>query len=122
MIEAKVFTGDHPKFEDLEFTPVPLMEGVQARIKFPNGWGASVVKHRGSYGGLEGLYELAVLDDEGNLSYDTPITSDVEGWLPPFKVSYLLQKIHALSPGDEGKRKLNMIVDGETITLTAGKG
>jgi hypothetical protein len=29
--------------------------------KFPNGYGASVVKTGGSYGGGEGLWELAVL-------------------------------------------------------------
>src|SRR5690554_2603794 len=33
------------------------------------------------YGGEKGLYELTVLDDNGNLDYTTPITNDVIGWL-----------------------------------------
>lgn len=47
---------------------------------YPNGYGASVVCHRGSYGGADGLFEVAVLvgtEDSWDLTYDTPITSDV---------------------------------------------
>lgn len=51
------------------------------RFSFANGYGASVVKHAGSYGHQADLWELAVLDSTGDLCYDTPITSDVLGWL-----------------------------------------
>ena len=55
--------------------------GIQKVYQFPNGYGASVVKHRGSYGYEKGLWELAVLDFDGSLCYTTEITNDVIGHL-----------------------------------------
>jgi hypothetical protein len=63
---------------------------------FENGFGVSVVCHTMSYGGKLGLYELAVLDKQGNLTYDTPITSDVIGYLTPEEVTNYLIKIQEL--------------------------
>lgn len=72
-------------------------------IWFDNGFGASVVRHSGSYGGLDGLWELAVVSDpwqEGfELRYDTPITDDVVGHLDEDGVAALLDRIEAL-PSD----------------------
>ena len=42
----------------------PMNGGVQHTYKFPNGYGASVIRHEGSYGYSQGLWELAVLDGE----------------------------------------------------------
>jgi len=53
----------------------------QKTYTFDNGYGASVICNQGSYGNTDGLFELAVLDKNGNLCYDTPITDDVEGYL-----------------------------------------
>ena len=84
-------------FKDLEFKPHPLhSEGVVSRIHFENGYGASVVKHSFSYGGDKGLYELAVLDSNDELTYATPITEDVIGWLRPEDVTEVLIKIQKL--------------------------
>ena len=70
------------------------------RFKFDNNYGASVVKHFGSYGFEEDLFELAVLDFKnskfGNLCYDTEITNDVEGYLTNNDVLELLNKIKQL--------------------------
>lgn len=63
--------------------------GTQHCFKFPNGYGASVVQGPGSYGSDSGLWELAVLHDD-ELTYDTPITSDVIGWLTDDDVAGLL--------------------------------
>jgi hypothetical protein len=63
---------------------------------FPNGYGVSVVRHQYSYGGKRGLYELAVLDNKGDLCYTTPITSDVEGYLSPEKVTQLMRAVQEL--------------------------
>ena len=56
---------------------------ISAVFKFDNGYGASVVRHRGSYGFDEGLYELAVARfdefDGYEFVYDIPITGDVLG-------------------------------------------
>ncbi len=86
------------KFSDLQFEEMDGFNapGVRARVSFPNGYGASVISHVNSYGGREGLYELAVLDAKGNLCYDTPVTSDVEGWCTEERVEQLLAQIEAL--------------------------
>lgn len=75
--------------------------GTQRIYRFANGYGASVVRHPFSYGNKEGLFELAVLSDfksdtEYELTYSTPITSDVIGYLTDEKVEELLTQIEAL--------------------------
>ena len=64
--------------------------------KFGNNYGASVVCSPGSYGGKSGLFEVAVLDMNNNIVYDTPITNDVVGYLDFDGVAKLLQEIQAL--------------------------
>lgn len=73
------------------------MNGIMSRIEFENGYGASVVKGEYTYGGKDGLYELAVLNSNGDLTYDTPVTSDVEGYLTEDDVTKLLEQIQLLS-------------------------
>jgi hypothetical protein len=89
-------TNNMKTFNDLQFTPHPNMNGVQARIQFENGYGASVVKGEYTYGGKDGLYELAVLDSNGDLTYETPVTDDVEGYLSEDDVTKLLEQIQSL--------------------------
>lgn len=92
------------KFEDLEFSSReghPM--GQQARAFFPNGYGASVIRGPLSYGGPSGLYELAVLQgtaSESELTYKTPITDDVLGYLSPAAVTEALAQIAALPPAE----------------------
>jgi hypothetical protein len=83
-------------FNDLEFKELDsFYEGIQARMVFENGYGASVVKHNFSYGGKDGLYELAVIKGD-DICYSTPITTDVEGYLSEDEVSDLLKRIQEL--------------------------
>jgi hypothetical protein len=70
-------------------------DGEQRIYQFDNGYGASVIRHQYSYGGDKGLWELAVLKD-GELCYDTEITSDVEGHLNEDDVDILLSNIKEL--------------------------
>jgi hypothetical protein len=84
------------QFKDLQFKQHRELNGVVARITFDNGYGASVVKHEFSYGGKDGLYELAVLDSNGDLTYDTPITDDVIGYLREQDVTEVMEKIQQL--------------------------
>lgn len=68
---------------------------VQYKVTFPNGYTGSVVQGRYTYGGPQGLWELAVVRD-GEVVYDTPITDDVLGWLTESQVIEVLRAIEAL--------------------------
>jgi hypothetical protein len=93
-------------YNDLEFKTHPHGEefGIIARIQFDNEYGCSVVKGPHSYGGETGLYELAVLDGQGNGPiYFTPITDDVIGYLRPEDVTDVMIKIQQLpKPATDG--------------------
>jgi len=85
-------------FKDLQFESMSdtFYNGVKTRIYFENGFGASIVKHDYSYGGKEGLYELAVLFDD-EIHYDNPVAmGDVRGYLNEDEVSELLIQIQKL--------------------------
>ena len=70
--------------------------GEQAKLEFPNGYGVSVITGgSGVYGDTEHPYELAVLQ-EGNLTYDTPVTDDVLGYLTVRGVTTAMKKVQAL--------------------------
>jgi hypothetical protein len=87
-------------FEELEFKATEFNNGIQAIARFENKYGASIVKHDYSYGSKTGLYELAVLKyDENNnwdLCYDTPVTSDVLGYLNEADITRYLKQIEQL--------------------------
>lgn len=92
-------------FSNLQFEPHTAGNGIAARYFFPNGYGVSVVRFTssfgfgGSYGANEGLYELAVLQgnkDNWELTYDTPITEDVLGYLTEDDVTSYLQQVENL--------------------------
>ena len=71
------------------------MGGDCVRLMFPNGYGASIVRIDGSYGYEEGLWEVAVMTDNGPC-YDTLITSDVIGSQSEAEVISLCQQIFDL--------------------------
>lgn len=74
-------------FKDLNFEPHPGGDGVMVWEHFENGYGVSVVRTEFTYGGKQGLYELAVLKD-GEIHYDNPVAKgDVVGYLRPEDVS-----------------------------------
>ena len=84
-----------------DFTPIiseapPLLPGERHQYRFPNGRGATVVRGPYSYGGDRGLWELAVLDSNGEYDPSTTVTSDVEGWLEDEDVNKLLHQINDL--------------------------
>lgn len=78
-----------------------LNGGTQVVHRFENNFGTSVVRHDFSYGGDEGLFELAVLEfpnetEEYHLTYDTEITDDVLGYLSEEDVQQYLNQIEQL--------------------------
>jgi hypothetical protein len=84
-------------FKDLNFIKLgQYLNGVSARMMFENGYGVSVICHSSSYGGKSGLYELAVLDADGELTYDTPVTGDVIGYLTPEEVTKTMALVQKL--------------------------
>ena len=86
-------------FDDLQFKEHPqgaAYGGIISRIIFDNGYGATVVQGPHSYGGIDGLYELAVIGKDDEICYDTPVTGDVEGYLSETQVTDLLIKIQQL--------------------------
>jgi len=68
---------------------------LRGRIMFPNGFGASVIMGRHSYGGPPGLWEVAVFAEKG-IRYDTGITDDVIGHLTSEGVADVLSLIEQL--------------------------
>jgi hypothetical protein len=73
-------------------------------FRFRNGYGASVIQNDASYGGDRGLLEIAVLrfsgqgPNEFDLCYDTPIASDVLGYLNRSEAHGILERISRLPP------------------------
>ncbi len=89
-------------FEDLNFKRIneaPFMVGKKARMMFENGYGVSVVSHTFSYGGKDGMYELAVLDSNGELTDNTSITNDVMGYLNSSDVTRIMEDVQKLKDG-----------------------
>lgn len=92
-----------PDGATVKHKPHQVGAGDQYVYKMANGYGASVVRFTigefgGSYGALEGRWELGVLGPDDHLTYDTPITDDVIGWLDEDAVSETLAAIAALEP------------------------
>jgi len=53
----------------------PAINGGGITVTFPNGWGVSIIRHDGSYGGPAGLFEAMPIDQAGNLF------GEPAGWL-----------------------------------------
>lgn len=72
----------------------------QIIFKFPNGFGASVIQGKRSLGGDRGLWEVAVLDKDGEYTNDTPVTADTEmgifGYMDANEVQEVLEQIMEL--------------------------
>jgi hypothetical protein len=84
-------------FDDLVFDMLHNdIKWIRAHLKFDNGYGVSVIQGPHSYGGKVGLYELAVLDSDGDVCYNTPITDNVIGFLKPEDVTKHMIEIQEL--------------------------
>ena len=90
------------QFEKIE--PFNFLGGTIYRHFYPNGYGVSIVQNEMSYGGADGLWELAVLKgnkDAWKLCYDTPITSDVIGYLVEDDIDNICSNVEALPVPDD---------------------
>lgn len=88
------------KYKEFLFRYDAFEDGTHILYKFPNNYGASVIKTRYSRGGNRGLWEIAVIyfvdGDEWDIDYSTPITGDTLGCLTDEKVCETLEKIKNL--------------------------
>ena len=94
--EQLMFMKHQPDpFEEYRTELNDVNGGLQKRYQFPNGYGASVICHLGSYGSHLGLWELAV-ELQGIIVYDTSICADVIGHLKTAEVNRELKAIKEL--------------------------
>ena len=88
------------KFEDIKF--VSLYDGKSAVIPFGD-YELSIVSHEFSYGGKDGLYEIAVFkadtDDQVELPGITREGDTVKGFLTESDVVCIIKKMQATSCG-----------------------
>lgn len=70
--------------------------GPAYRFTFVNGYRASVIRNKASYGGAEGLWELAVIHPDGGIDYANPIAPGPLGWLTEADVALTINRIAAL--------------------------
>jgi hypothetical protein len=67
---------------------------------YQNGYGISIICNEFSYGGRDGLFEIAVLigdEDNYEICYTTPIASDVIGYLTSEEVNSIVEDIKKLT-------------------------
>ena len=88
-------------FEDIQFNETKIPKGIQALMKFKD-YELSIVKNKVSYGGSQGLYEIAVF--KGNDQVELPgITEEgdtVKGFLTEGDVMGIIKKMHLVSGAD----------------------
>jgi hypothetical protein len=82
-------------FDDLQF--VKFLDGVSATATYGE-YELSVVKHSGSYGSSNGLYEIAVFkgDDMVEMPGITEEGDTVKGWLSEDMVTGIMKKMMAV--------------------------
>jgi hypothetical protein len=89
------------RFKDLEFGK--LFDGVQSILKFGDDYELSIVQHSSSYGGRNGLYEIAVFfqGEQHELAGVTQDGDTVKGYLSEQEVDGIILKMMALT-GEDG--------------------
>lgn len=87
-------------FEDLSFEIHDTFGfGTRAKMFFPNGYGISVITGKYAYTKGPDQFEAAVLkgdSEEWGLTYVTPVTNDVIGYLSPQDVTEVMRQIQDL--------------------------
>lgn len=103
---GKNFKLNYEGFEEymIDDTPFEKLGGAHYIFKFPNGYGASVIKHLGSYGFSDDLWELAAIKffnyngkqhnpDGWDLCRIKELNLDIRGFLSDESVRQLLGDI-----------------------------
>ena len=97
--QGKDLFMSHPLFKDyfVREAGVFAPETECWRFSVPNhsDMEVSVIRSSMTYGGSEGLFELAMLRND-KCCYDTPITNDVRGWLEVEDVLDILEDVQRI--------------------------
>lgn len=92
----------HPLFKDFFIREAgvfaPETECYRFSVPGHGDMEVSVIRSSMTYGGDEGLFELAMLRDD-KCCYDTPITDDVRGWLEVEDVLDILKDVQRIYGG-----------------------
>ena len=91
------------KFDDIVLDYDPSVNGVYGSVGF-GPYELTIIKHEGSYGGKQGLYEIGVWR-YGDAQYLPGVTSEgdsVRGWLTEEDVTGILRKMECIT-GEQGK-------------------
>lgn len=92
------------KFEDLSWLPHTVGKGYHATCDYPNGYGLSIVcgeffycspRENLAFVSEYDTYEVAIMKD-GDISYDSGLTSDVLGYQTKKEVEELMRKVSEL--------------------------
>tara|TARA_B100001057_G_C22708695_1_gene894787 strand:- start:768 stop:1043 length:276 start_codon:yes stop_codon:yes gene_type:complete len=77
-----------------------MMNGIQYKYLFPNGLGASLIRHEGSYGYDKGLWEIAPLGKDGEFIGQSVFEwyDDVKGHLTAKESKSILLTIYNHNP------------------------
>ena len=89
------------KFKDIKFNQTTMPKGIQGMIKFGD-YDLSVVKNTSSYGGSQGLYEIAVFKDNEQVEMPgiTQAGDTVKGYLSESEVEGIIKKMHLVTGRD----------------------
>jgi len=82
----------------LQFDTSKYHKGIQLVLDFKK-YELSVVKHDGSYGGTQGLFEIMVRDESGGVELPgiTEPGDTVKGWLTLEDVSVICKKLMSIT-------------------------
>jgi len=86
------------KLANFELMETEMPKGVQVLLQF-NDYELSIVKNEMSYGNKQGLYEIAVFKDNGQVELPgiTAEGDTVKGWLTKSDVDAIIKKMYFLT-------------------------
>ena len=89
-------------FADIPFKETKMPKGIQSILKFGDDYQLSIVKSDFSYGGKNGLYEIAVFtgDSQINMPGITEDHDTVKGYLTEDEVVGIVKKMHLVTGAD----------------------
>lgn len=89
-------------FSEIPFKETDMPKGIQSLIKFGDEYELSIVKSDFSYGGSQGLYEIAVFKGAGqvNMPGITEDNDTVKGYLSEDEVVGIIKKMHLVTGAD----------------------